>query len=80
MPTFALNFSRSGNQIVGQYYNFTRLGFEGYRRVQQSALTTGGFHPRPVVRRVHHPLWMNRAAPHERNRPIGMTSRARRLG
>ena len=35
MPTFALNFSRSGSQIVTQYYNFLRLGFEGYRRVQQ---------------------------------------------
>jgi glutamate decarboxylase len=35
MPTFALNFSRPGAQIVTQYYNFLRLGFEGYRRVQQ---------------------------------------------
>jgi glutamate decarboxylase len=34
MPTFALNFSRPGAQIVGQYYNFLRLGFDGYRRVQ----------------------------------------------
>ena len=37
MPTFALNFSRPGAQVVGQYYNFLRLGFEGYRRVQQYA-------------------------------------------
>jgi glutamate decarboxylase len=35
MPTFALNFSRPGAQVVAQYYNFVRLGFEGYRRVQQ---------------------------------------------
>jgi glutamate decarboxylase len=34
MPTFALNFSRPGSQVVAQYYNFIRLGFEGYRRVQ----------------------------------------------
>ena len=34
MPTFALNFSRPGGQVVAQYYNFLRLGFEGYRRVQ----------------------------------------------
>jgi len=34
MPTFALNFSRPGAQIVAQYYNFLRLGFEGYRTVQ----------------------------------------------
>jgi len=37
MPTFALNFSRPGNQVVAQYYNFVRLGFEGYRRVQQAS-------------------------------------------
>jgi glutamate decarboxylase len=34
MPTFALNFSRPGSQVVAQYYNFLRLGHEGYRRVQ----------------------------------------------
>ena len=37
MPTFALNFSRPGAQIVAQYYNFLRLGFEGYRQVQATA-------------------------------------------
>lgn len=35
MPIFALNFSRPGGQIVAQYYNFVRLGFEGYKRVHQ---------------------------------------------
>jgi glutamate decarboxylase len=35
MPTFALNFSRPGSQVVAQYYNFLRLGREGYRAVQQ---------------------------------------------
>jgi len=34
MPTFALNFSRPGSQVAAQYYNFLRLGFEGYRQVQ----------------------------------------------
>ena len=33
MPTFTLNFSRPGNQVVGQYYNFVRLGRAGYTRV-----------------------------------------------
>ena len=37
MPTFALNFSRPGAQVVAQYYNFIRLGMEGYRQVQQYA-------------------------------------------
>jgi len=34
MPTFALNFSRPGGEVICQYYNFLRLGREGYRRVQ----------------------------------------------
>ncbi len=36
-PTFAINFSRPGSQIVAQYYNFIRLGREGYRKVQQAS-------------------------------------------
>ena len=37
MPTFALNFSRPGAQVAAQYYNFLRLGWDGYRHVQQTA-------------------------------------------
>ncbi|HEU5355914.1 MAG TPA: glutamate decarboxylase [Actinocrinis sp.] len=37
MPTFALNFSRPGAEVVAQYYNFLRLGRDGYRAVQQAA-------------------------------------------
>jgi glutamate decarboxylase len=33
MPTFALNFSRPGAQIVAQYYMFLRLGKEGFEAV-----------------------------------------------
>jgi len=36
MPTFALNFSRPGAQVVLQYFQFLRLGKEGYRIVQQA--------------------------------------------
>jgi glutamate decarboxylase len=36
MPTFTLNFSRPGNQIVGQYYNFLRLGRAGYAKIMAS--------------------------------------------
>jgi glutamate decarboxylase len=36
MPTFTLNFSRPGNQIVGQYYNFLRLGRDGYTRIMRT--------------------------------------------
>jgi glutamate decarboxylase len=36
MPTFALNFSRPGNAVIAQYYNFIRLGREGYHRVHNA--------------------------------------------
>lgn len=36
MPTFALNFSRPGAQVVLQYFQLLRLGREGYRLVQQT--------------------------------------------
>ena len=36
MPTFALNFSRPGSEVIAQYFMFTSLGHEGYRRVMQS--------------------------------------------
>jgi glutamate decarboxylase len=35
MPDFGLNFSRPGAQVIAQYFNFVRLGRQGYRRVQQ---------------------------------------------
>lgn len=37
MPTFALNFSRPGGEVVAQYYNLLRLGREGYRRIYRAA-------------------------------------------
>ena len=36
MPTFSLNFSRPGSQVAAQYYNFLRLGLDGYRRVMRA--------------------------------------------
>ena len=36
MPTFALNFSRPGAHVVAQYYEFLRLGRDGYRAVQRA--------------------------------------------
>ncbi|MBU4273061.1 MAG: glutamate decarboxylase [Planctomycetes bacterium] len=43
LPNFALNFSRPGNQIVAQYYNFLRLGREGYRRIHQTSRNVAMF-------------------------------------
>ncbi|MBF9067747.1 glutamate decarboxylase [Streptacidiphilus fuscans] len=36
MPTFALNFSRPGAQVIAQYYAFLRLGRVGYTAVQRA--------------------------------------------
>lgn len=40
MPTFALNFSRPGGQVIAQYYNFLRLGREGYATIQRACSDT----------------------------------------
>ena len=37
MPTFALNFSRPGAEVIAQYYTFFRLGRSGYCAVQQAS-------------------------------------------
>jgi len=43
MPVFQINFSRPAGQIVASYYNFLRLGREGYRRVHMAAYDTGQY-------------------------------------
>ena len=40
MPTFAINFSRPGNQNIAQYYNFLRLGKAGYKRIMEALRAT----------------------------------------
>jgi glutamate decarboxylase len=37
MPTFALNFSRPGSEVIAQYFMLTALGREGYREIMQTA-------------------------------------------
>ncbi len=43
MPVFQINFSRPAGQIVAQYYDFLRLGREGYRGVHSAAYATGQY-------------------------------------
>jgi glutamate decarboxylase len=43
MPVFQINFSRPAGQIVAQYYNFIRLGMDGYRNVHTACYNTGQF-------------------------------------
>lgn len=38
MPTYTLNFSRGSALIVGQYYNFLRLGRNGYKNIMQNMM------------------------------------------
>ena len=43
MPTFALNFSRPGGQIICQYYLMLRLGKEGYRLIHEACYETARY-------------------------------------
>lgn len=43
MRDIALNFSRPGGQVVCQYYNFLRLGREGYRKIHTACYETAQY-------------------------------------
>ena len=43
MPTFAINFSRPGSQIIAQYYAFLRLGRSGYTEVQNACRSVASY-------------------------------------
>jgi len=38
MPNYSLNFSRASSMVLLQYYNFLRLGQQGYRRIMQNIM------------------------------------------
>ncbi|HHL2561035.1 TPA: glutamate decarboxylase [Yersinia enterocolitica] len=41
--TFAINFSRPAGQVISQYYEFIRLGREGYTKVQSACYQVAEF-------------------------------------
>jgi glutamate decarboxylase len=43
MPTLAINFSRPGAQVLLQYYNFLRLGRDGFTETQQACQDVAHF-------------------------------------
>jgi len=43
MRDIGLNFSRPGGQVICQYYNFLRLGREGYRRIHKACYETAQY-------------------------------------
>ncbi|KQR54253.1 glutamate decarboxylase [Leifsonia sp. Leaf336] len=57
MPTFALNFSRPGAQVLLQYYQFLRLGFDGYRRVQTASRDVARYLADQVAALPHLDIW-----------------------
>ncbi|MDR2380715.1 MAG: glutamate decarboxylase [Bifidobacteriaceae bacterium] len=57
MPTFALNFSRPGAQILLQYYMFLRLGRAGYTRVQQGSLDVAHYLAQSIASLGPFDLW-----------------------
>ncbi|MGY3564531.1 glutamate decarboxylase [Sinomonas sp. RB5] len=57
MPTFALNFSRPGAQVLLQYYLFLRLGFEGYRAVHAASRDVAGYLAREIGAMDPFELW-----------------------
>lgn len=38
IPSISINFSRPGNQVLAQYYQFVRLGMEGYKDIQANSI------------------------------------------
>jgi glutamate decarboxylase len=42
-PTFSLNFSKGSGQILAQYYNFLRLGMEGYTEIMEGLEATASY-------------------------------------
>ncbi len=50
MPTFALNFSRPGGQIIAQYYNFIRLGRDGYAKIQNACYDSAQYFAEEIIK------------------------------
>jgi glutamate decarboxylase len=42
MPNYSLNFSRASNAVLLQYYNFLRLGRQGYERIAANLMENAG--------------------------------------
>jgi glutamate decarboxylase len=50
MPTFQINFSRPAGQVIAQYYNFLRLGHEGYKRIHDASYEIGRYLATEIVK------------------------------
>ena len=50
MPDIQINFSRPAGQINAQYYDFIRLGKEGYARIHQACYDTGAYLAKEILK------------------------------
>jgi glutamate decarboxylase len=50
MPVFQINFSRPAGQIIASYYNFLRLGYEGYRKIHMASYGIGQYLASEIVK------------------------------
>jgi glutamate decarboxylase len=50
MPVFQINYSRPAGQVVAQYYNFLRLGFEGYKAIHDASYEVGQYLASEIVK------------------------------
>jgi glutamate decarboxylase len=50
MPVFQINFSRPAGQIIASYYNFLRLGHQGYRDIHQASYDIGQYLATEIVK------------------------------
>jgi glutamate decarboxylase len=57
MPTFALNFSRPGAQVLLQYYNFLRLGRAGFTAVQKASHDVARHLAKEIAKMAPFVLW-----------------------
>ena len=57
MPSFALNFSRPGSQVLLQYYLFLRLGWDGYATVQKATQDVAVYLAREIAKLPAFRMW-----------------------
>lgn len=56
MQNYSLNFSRSASQVFLQYYNFLRLGQEGYRRIMDNIMRNARHLEEKILKSGHFDL------------------------
>jgi glutamate decarboxylase len=89
MPNYSLNFSRPSNSVILQYFNFLRLGWDGYARIAQAMvdnaqaladglLATGAFEA--LHDRDSFPVVVVRAKDPERHDVYALSDRLRERG